>query len=310
MVSKPTIAWPEGKKFAFTVIDDTDYATVQKVSGIYARIADLGFRTTKTCWLFGAPGQANWGQTCEDEPYLNWLLGLQSQGFEIAFHNAKSTSSVRGETAAALERFAELFGHDPVTMVNHRHNRENMYGAECRLTGLNSFFYKVLHRYRNTGSSRGHIQGEEFFWGDLCQAKVKYVRNFVYQHINTLECCPFMPYHDPAKPYVNYWFAASNGWDAETFLDCISEANQDHLEREGGACIIYTHLGIGFSRPDQMRRFEMLMKRLSRKEGWYVPVRTLLDHLLQRNGSPVIARQQRKKLERKWLVEKIRVGNA
>ena len=38
---------------------------------------------------------------------------------------------------------------------------------------------------------------------------IEQVRNFVFSDINTLKSCPYMPYQDPTKPYVNYWFASS-----------------------------------------------------------------------------------------------------
>ena len=55
-----------------------------------------------------------------------------------------------------------------------------------------------------------------------------------------------MPYHDLKKRYVNYWFTSSEGSNVRTFNECISEQNQDQLEEEGGACIMYTHFGCGF----------------------------------------------------------------
>ena len=32
-----------------------------------------------------------------------------------------------------------------------------------------------------------------------------------------------MPYRDNTKPYVNYWFASSEGNNMETFNKCISD---------------------------------------------------------------------------------------
>ena len=55
-----------------------------------------------------------------------------------------------------------------------------------------------------------------------------------------------MPYHDPRRPLVNSWFASSNGANPEVFLHCLSEKNQDRLEEEGGACVMYTHFANGF----------------------------------------------------------------
>jgi hypothetical protein len=58
--------------------------------------------------------------------------------------------------------------------------------------------------------------------------------------------CPFMPYDDPLRPCVNYWFASSEGANVHSFARPISEANQDRLEDEGGACIMYTQISCGF----------------------------------------------------------------
>jgi hypothetical protein len=46
------VKWPNGKSFAFTIVDDTDEATVNNVKPIYDLLYELGFKTTKTVWLF------------------------------------------------------------------------------------------------------------------------------------------------------------------------------------------------------------------------------------------------------------------
>ena len=57
-----------------------------------------------------------------------------------------------------------------------------------------------------------------------------------------------MPYHDPERPFVNAWFASSEGANVQTYNACLIEAAQDHLEVNGGACIMYTHFASGFWR--------------------------------------------------------------
>jgi hypothetical protein len=118
-----------------------------------------------------------------------------------------------------------------------------------------------------------------------------------------------MPYHDPAKPYVNYWFASSEGQHVESFVATICEVNQDRLAAEGGACIMYTHFAVGFYRDGSLdSRFEQLIRRLSRMNGWFVPVRTLLDFLLEVNGRHELSPAERRRLEWCWLWHKARVG--
>lgn len=303
--------WPEGKRFAFTVFDDTDHATLENTKGVYSFLSDCGFRTTKSVWVM--EGDANRGKcigkSCEDPEYLRWILELQAAGFEIGFHNCTWHGLPREEIRSALEKFAELFGHAPATAANHTGVDESIYWGDARLTGWRMHFYNLLTRFRNRRKYRGHVEGDEFFWGDLCKEHVKYFRNFVFKDIDTLKACPFMPYNDPFKPYVNYWFASSDGHNIETFNHCLSEKNQDRLEEEGGACIIYTHFASGFLVDGKLNpRFRELMIRLSKKNGWFVPVAGLLDYLLQINTRHDITSAQRRRLEQKWLWEKIFVG--
>lgn len=306
----PRISWPDGKAFAFTVFDDTDFATVENVAPVYAFLEECGLRTTKSVWpLKGTDESIYTGTTCEDDKYCAWAQQIRNRGFEIGYHMATYHSSIRDQSIHGLDRFAEIFGDYPKAMANHSVCQENIYWGDNRLTGLQAFIYNLLTWYRFKGKYRGHIEGDRFFWGDICKEKVKYVRGFIFPEINTLKACPMMPYHDTLRPYVNYWFASSEGDDIKSFNDCISEQNQDRLEQEGGACIMYTHFAAGFLERGQINsRFKLLIKRLSCKNGWFVPVSILLDYLLNTNGHHIITDRERKQLERKWLWHKLCIG--
>ena len=235
--SMKSIALPEGKRFAFTIFDDTDSATLENVRDAYALLADLGFRTTKSCWVVeGDRRQGKFpGDTCDRPEYLQWLRELQGRGFEIAWHGPSWHGLPREQTIAALEKFCHLLGHYPKTAANHTGSPVGVYWAESRLSGILSSLYSLVTLGRNQGMYRGHVPGNPNFWGDVCKERITYYRNFVFQDVNTLKACPFMPYHDPNRPLVNYWFASSNGRDVETFNRCLSEANQDRLERRGAS---------------------------------------------------------------------------
>ncbi len=301
------VQWPDTKAFAFTVFDDTDNATLQNINEVYALLADLGFRTTKSVWPSHGEGPSFYpGMTAEDTEYAEWLLKLQEQGFEIGYHLNSYGSSLREETAAGLHQFAAIFGHSPVTMANHADCEESIHWGSDRLTGVRRLLYNCLTRFQNRGKFRGHIEGDKFFWGDLCRAKITYCRDFVFPDINTLKFCPFMPYHDPRRPYVNYWYASSEGANVDSFNNCLAEKNQDRLEEEGGACIMYTHFASGFYDQGKIHtRFKTLMKRLGRKNGWFVSVAALLDYLRQTSGHHELTNREQRRLERKWLWHKI-----
>lgn len=306
----PQISWPDGKRFAFTVFDDTDLATRAGVAPIYAFLKDLGLRTTKSVWPIAGSGEPSLGgQTCEDDEYREWLLELQAAGFEIALHNATYHTSCRRETIRGIERFRQIFGHDPYSLANHTSNAEGIYWGEDRVSGLNLAAYTLLTRFRRSRHFRGHRPDDPLFWGDVCREKIKYVRNFVYREINTLSACPYMPYHDPRRPYVNYWFASSEGGSVDAFNKTICEANQDRLERERGASIMYTHFAKDFYDGRRLHsEFRRLLSRLAQKDGWFVPVNTLLDHILSERRTHELTPSQRAGMERKWLLHKLWVG--
>jgi hypothetical protein len=304
------IIWPDGKKFAFTIFDDTDYSTLRNVTEIYSFLDTLGFRTTKSVWPFrGNMDPKIGGSTCDDLEYQKWVIALQKKGFEIGFHNATFHSSLREATINGLERFRELFGTYPKSMSNHSGCLESIYWGSYRLTGINRLIYNLLNRYRYNGVFRGHIESDKYFWGDICKDKIKYVRNFTFPDINTLKANSNMPYFDPQKPFVNYWFSSSEGYNVKVFNNCINEENQDRLEEEGGVCIMYTHFACGFFQDNCINaRFAFLMKRLAQKNGWFIPVATLLDYILKQKNHYVITDKERRKLERKWLFHKLKAG--
>lgn len=308
----PKIEWPNGKRFAFTIFDDTDWGTVENLKPVYDCLIENGMRTTKSVWALAGtePPAVIGGDTCEDPAYLAWVLELQRQGFEIGWHNATYHSSRREDTQRGLERFKALFGHFPHSMANHTTCREGMYWGEHRLSGLNRAFYNVLSRGSGKGWFRGHLEGNDYFWGDLCQQHVKYVRNFVFGDINTLKACPWMPYADPDRPYVNAFFASSEGKELAPFLETINEANQDRLEAEGGCCIMYTHLAYGFWKDGTLdARFKSLIERLGAKNGWFAPVTEVLDHIAAQRGPVTLNASTRAAMERRWLLHKMLVGS-
>ncbi len=303
------ITWPDGKKFAFTIVDDTDRATLENVSPVYAFLQDLGFRTTKTVWPSrGGDAPINGGATCEDRDYADWLLNLQAAGFEIAYHLNTYHTSNRQQIIAGLERFKSLFGHYPSLAANHVGCRDGIYWGDARFDGMARTFYNLANGFHTRDISRGHVVGDELFWGDICRDRIKYVRGFVFNDIDSRRHCTFMPYHDPSRPYVNNWFASSDGGDLQRFQSCIAEHKQERLENDGGVCIMYTHFAFGFCdhKGHISQPFARLMERLSKRAGWFAPASTILDHIqAQQGGTHLLSRQEKSRLAAIWLTEKI-----
>jgi hypothetical protein len=281
-----TIVFPEGKPFAFTIVDDTDMATLERNRPVYEVLHRYGLKTTKTVWILEATEKghpANAGDSLSDPDYRAFIEDLRGWGFEIALHGVRGGSSLRADIIAGLEEFRSEFGSYPSLHVNHSRNRDNLYwGAERWSLAPLRWLYRL--------AKDDHFSGEDptspYYWGDLAQAHVRYVNQFTYRDINLLNVTPSFPYHLPDKPLVNRWFLTANGNNLDQFETLLSPANLDRLEREGGVCLVYAHLGAGsFNSGDGVDpRFEDRIRDLASRNGWFVPASELLDYLAAQPG--------------------------
>jgi hypothetical protein len=286
MTSRRQFEFPNGKRFAFTIVDDTDVATVANVKPVYDLLHELGFRTTKTVWPVGCPeGSPNFSssQTLEDADYRAFAVDLQRRGFEVTWHGATMESSRRPRTIEGLQRFHEIFGTFPRIHLNHAHNRENVYWGAGRLDSriLRSVVGRVTGR--PAGYFTGHVEDSPFWWGDICAKHIMYGRNLTSNDINTARFNPSMPYRDPARPLIPWWFSASDGEGVEEFNELIHPLQQERLQREGGFCIVATHLGKDFVRNGVVNPVTRArLEELSGRPGWFPTTGQLLDWLRAR----------------------------
>lgn len=310
----PRPAWPGGAPFAFTIIDDTDKTTLENGPLVYDVLTRLGILITKTVWPVAPKGRPRTGgSTCEDPDYLAWVLGLQAAGHEIGYHNASDHPSTREETRAALDRFRELFGHDPRIGADHSANTEALYCGPDRVTGILAAAYRAagVLLWDHPVRSEGHDPASPYFWGDLCRDRIEYWRNFTFATSDVLTACPRLPYHDPARPLVNQWYAATHAPHLERFLAAVSTERLDALERSGGACILYTHFGTNFVWEGELdHRFAPAVEALAERGAWFAPASEVLDHLRRERGDHVLSDHERSRLERRWLRDQVRIRSA
>ncbi len=299
---------PPGKSFAFTVVDDSDHSTVANVGPVYRLLAELGIRTTKTLWTEPArePSQYDGSATASDPGYREFCRSLQADGFELALHGVTMHSSTRPAIERGLAHFAEWFGHSPRMHVNHFTNADNLYWGQARVSTLaGRAIYRVSSRQPG---SLGHVEGSPYFWGDISQREIDYVRNFTYRETNLLRLRVPLVYEDPLTPYARRRFSSTEGGTLEQFLSALDEREQDALAAERGVCVMYTHFGYGFVEHGQVdRRFERLMRRLAGLSGWFVPASELLDAVCGER-CPTITPNQRRHLEGRWIAERLRHG--
>jgi hypothetical protein len=304
------VQFPNGKRFAFSIVDDTDLTTLKRVEPVYEILKKHGLRTTKTVWVLDSNGSTrspDQGVTLQDEAYREFVLNLKREGFEIALHGVRGGGSRRPDIQRGLEEFKATLGDYPKMHINHSQNRENLYWGRHIFT-LWPFEWAAPIAM---GDFFGDNKDSEYFWGDLAQKRVKYVRRFSFMQINLLAVNPSFPYHLAEKPYVNYWFPTSDGANVERFNELLETASIDKLEREGGVCLVYAHLGAGsFSRDGRVdARFEARIKELASRNGWFAPASEILDHLTKQPGWRAnLEFRERVRLEARYVLGQLLIG--
>lgn len=297
--------FPDNKQFAFTILDDTDLSTVENVRPVYRLLAELGMRTTKSVWpLASVRDGRQGGCSLQDDDYLKFILDLKDRGFEISLHNVRNHDSEREIVKQGIEEFRKQIGRYPRVHANHSINRDNIYWGAARFNSLR-FLYTAGAVLHGKHIFEGHDPASPFFWGDVCRGTVDYVRNFVFREINLDRINPTMPYHDQARPFVNYWFSSCRGGNMTSFCETLCESNQDRLEAEGGVCIMYAHFACGFVKNGVVQaRVEELLRKLASRNGWFVPVSTLLDFLRIERRATTIPAPELASMEHHWAVDK------
>jgi hypothetical protein len=122
-----------------------------------------------------------------------------------------------------------------------------------------------------------------------------------------------MPYHDPSKPYVNYWFASANGSSLRRFLENFTYAAIDRLVAEGGLCIAYVHFAADFARDGQVEpEFKKRLEYIAAQGGWFPTVSEALDYLREGQGTDerTIKAADLRRLEMRWLASKVVGGTS
>lgn len=301
--------WKNNKKFALTIVDDTDGATVENIKPIYDYLCQKGILTTKTVWVY-QPRDYFPGESLENPEYRAYVKSLTEKGFEIALHDAGSGKFSGAEIRDALDRFKEIFGDYPKMNINHGDNPSSIYWCGKRFSAPVAKLYDFYKKKKGTFvESEGDVPNAYSFWGDACKKHIKYMRNRVYGELNLLKWDKYTPYREKRKnAYSNYWFSSSDAMTADMFVKLLSRKNVDKLEKEHGCAIIYTHFGYGFVDENGNLRKDVreAIDYIADKDGWFAPASEILDFLLQnKKGSEYISDFASLKLDILWILERV-----
>lgn len=296
--------WPFNKEFAFTIIDDTDNSTTENIKPIYEYLTSKNIKTTKTVWIYPSRNTFT-GQTVQDKDYLDFLLKIERKDFEIQLHNVGSGNFTRYEIMQGFDVFKEKFGRYPSLQVNHASNPDCIYWGYKRFGVLLRFIVKLIKP--KTRRFYGDEIGSEYFWGDLSKEHIRFIRNRVFNGINTLHYDPHMPYREKNKKYSNYWFSSSDGHTIIEFNNLTTKENVDKLIKKNGLCIVYTHFGYGFveHNGEINKTFKKNIDYLSAQNGWFVPASEILNYLLKDKKKITTSFIYINLLDLKWLFGRI-----
>jgi hypothetical protein len=303
--------FPGGRRFAFSILDDTDDATLENVQPMYELLRERGLRTTKTVWPLDCPeGSCHFfaADTLQRKPYLDFVHELVEAGFELAFHGATMESSPRERTLEGLEFIRAEFGHYPRVFCNHGHNRENLYWGPHRYRSRPFRVASRLLARRSTDRFEGEHEASAFFWGDVCRETIDYVRNFTFERVNVLAVDPAMPYRLASTPYVNHWFSTADAPDVAAFNRLLAREDIDRLEAAGGVCLVSTHFGKGFVRDGVVdAEAKAILEYVADRDGWFVPVSEILDWLRANgDGGRHLGPVETMRLEGRFVADRIR----
>jgi len=271
---------PNKKKFIFTIIDDTDDAFTETIKPIYDLLHKNGLRITKTVWVYPVRDVGvSKGDSLQDIGYKEFVLDIKAKGFEIALHNVGSGDFTREEIISGLDEFKDVIGAYPTVHVNHSYNPDNIYCGNNRFSFPFNLIVKYLYPHYNRFF--GDKRGSRYFWGDLHKMYVKYSRNYEIDNINTYKVNPYMPYKDKRyDEFSNYWYSSTFAPNQWMFKAVVSKNSIDQLEKEGGVCILYTHLGYYFKNGEIDDHFKEMIEYLGAKEsGLYVPITEVMEIL-------------------------------
>ena len=309
---KSHLTYPSNAEFAFTILDDTDDTTVANGRPVYDFLNELGLRTTKTVWAFDTPpenrGSYFAGETLSSPEYLEWVHELAANDFEIAFHNATMGSSLRQDTIRALDLLKKEFGRQIRLHCNHGQNRENLHwGADRYSSYIIRKTLGFMTKFRSFPEFEGDNPESPFYWSDVADERLSYIRAFTFRQLNGMKISPGKPYQNSAKQEKTLFFNTTDAPDILAFNKIVNPTSIDKLRSQNGWAIVSTHFGKGFYWKNRLNtEFKENIEYLATLPGWFVPASQLLDYLKSKSGDSTISATEQFRMEYSHITDRVK----
>ncbi len=271
--------------FYFTIIDDADDAIYENISPIYDLLYKHKIYITKTVWVYPPRDKMSKGDSLQRPEYLNFVKKIKDEGFEVGIHNVGSGEYKRDEILRGIDEFRDKLGEYPKIHVNHSYNKDSIYGGYKRFnTPISSLIKKMYKQY--SGVFHGEEPESQYFWGDKHKEIIQFSRNHEFDGINTTKYDSYMPYFDPKRSkYANYWYSATFAPNQWVYNKIVNKKSIEQLDKENGACILFTHLGY-FMQDGKIDKgfIESLEILADNKDGIYIPVSNVLEEIAEKRA--------------------------
>ena len=149
--------------FGYTIHDDTDTYDYTNGNEIYLEYYDLGFLTSISTWAWDVGGAWNKVGFVDNETQREWLLDLQSKGFELALHSATASSDIRNNTLAAFNNWSLYFGFPMMYIEHGTSNIEHLVTGSGAVSGSSVYLLDLV----NTSNV-------SYYWNFDCYANENY----------------------------------------------------------------------------------------------------------------------------------------
>ena len=104
------ITFPGGKRFAFTICDDTDMSRVETVAPVYRFLEELGLKSAKSVWPLPNRGPKtiyDVSHTLADPDYCAFIVELKRRGFLTRDSRAKERKKAGLKKARKRPQFSK-----------------------------------------------------------------------------------------------------------------------------------------------------------------------------------------------------------